>query len=142
MRNGIDLRVCFRGQERLLRLVKYQGEWHAALPTPGKVDMLTGECPVPSPPGTRLPAMTLQGFDLRVKRPPGKVERLDTGRLLTSGGVAVESGRLLVRLRSIMADYQDDIGSRRGKKSLAELKAGGKGRRKARPGDRDRDMER
>ena len=48
MLTNIDLRVRFHGQERLLRLVLDDGEWHAAILIPGKRDSLTGECPPPA----------------------------------------------------------------------------------------------
>jgi hypothetical protein len=141
VRERIDIRVRFRGKERLLRLVAYAGEWHAAFLTPGKTDFLTEECPAPSPPGAWLPAMQLKESELRIERPSDNVMSLGMGQLLLSRSPSFEDGWVRIRLRSIMADYGDDIWGRHGKTSLSELKAD----RKKQPGrqkDRDKEMDR
>jgi hypothetical protein len=128
MGTQIEMRVRHQGEERLLRLGYTEGKWYAALLKPGKRDYLTDECPAPSPPGTQLPAMKLQDFDLRIERPPGNVESLEVGRLRLSRRVVIEDGWVQVPLGGIMAEYGDLDDAPRGKQSLAEIKATSKGR--------------
>jgi hypothetical protein len=139
MGKHIDLRVQFRGQERLLRLMDVDGEWHAALLVPGKEDLLLQRYVVPSPPGTMLPGMWLNDATLFIEPPSDNVMNIEMGRLLASGRIAYKGGWIAVEVDSIRADYHDDIGGTRGKTSLAELH-GKEGRPKVR--DSARDMER
>jgi hypothetical protein len=120
MRSEINIHVQFHGNERVLRLVKVEGEWHASLIVPGEPDFLTNECFDPAPPGTKLPIIELRDFDLRIELPKASVVSMEMGKLLVSRGVSVEDGWIGVALTSVMADFHDDIGLRHGKSSPGE----------------------
>ena len=95
--------VLIRDSERVLKLKEDGREWHAALLIPGEKYLLTGECPAPSPPGTKLPKaeVGLQKFVLRIEAPEGSVVSMAMGRLTASGSVCVKDGWITVPLRSL-----------------------------------------
>ena len=121
MRRDIEIRVRFRGKERALRLLYDEGRWHAALIVPGEPDVLTEECIDPSPPGTKLPKMELQEFNLRIEGPKDNVVGLEMGRFLASPGVSLDKdGWIGVTVGSVMANFHDDIGNSRDKAQARE----------------------
>jgi hypothetical protein len=114
MSTAIELRVRFRGEEHLLRLSADGGEWYAALCKLGP-DWLTGECPLPSPPGAWLPALEIEGFKVRIERPPDKVESIALARLQAAGPTSTEGRWIGIAARGIAADYHDNLGDRPGR---------------------------
>jgi hypothetical protein len=120
----IELRVRFRGEERLLRLGVDGGEWYAGLCKLGP-DWLTGECTPPSHPGTWLPALEIDDFKLRIERPSGNVESIALTRLQAAGPTSAEGPWLVVAARGIAADYNDNIGNRPGRRPPADRKTEG-----------------
>jgi hypothetical protein len=112
METRIDLRVRLHGQERLLRLVSDDGEWHAALLIPGRRDPLTGECLAPSSPGVWLPRILVDGFDLLIERAARDAEGNEIWFTRTPGYGSATNGWLALALRSFRADCHEGIGYR------------------------------
>ena len=120
MRKLIEMHVRYRGSERFLRLVRSQGEWHAALMIPGKEDLL-GECPPRAPLNAILPQAEFDDMVLKIEAPAGTVVSLAAERLIASDGIAVEDGWIAVPLHSIIRDYKDCKGDRLPEPALARV---------------------
>jgi hypothetical protein len=117
----IEIRVQLRGNERLLRLRNTGPEWYAALLIPGREDLLTGECPSPSPRGAILPKLEMKDMELKIQASSGKVESIGMAMLIASGHVHVKDGHVVVALRGIIRDYQDGVEDRIAEPGQAQI---------------------
>lgn len=121
MAEQVKLRVDHLGEERVVVLRYDEKGWHANVMIPGQEDLFTGERPSASPSGTVLPKLEIEGMELRIEVPSGKVASLAVARLTACGQVFWQDDQLRVPLKSLMTAYGDDVGSRDARPGGAQI---------------------
>lgn len=141
----IDMHVRFRGNERFLRLIYREKEWHAALKLPGELDLLSDEYIPSVPRGARLPAIELKDFDLRIERPNDNVLSMAVFKLLATRAITTDDGWIGIKLESVLTDFPNDARYRqkdcppRQRAQILDFCAGGDGRASKQNEDRSKE---